>query len=63
MSAAPVCPRETVLAYVTDLTDGQGCPIVEGAEVPVFCFDQLERITALVVDFMDGEARGGGLEI
>lgn len=60
---APVCPRETVLAYVTDLTDRAGRPAVDGAEVPVFGFDPLEPIAALVLDFMDGQAREGGLEL
>lgn len=61
--AGPVCPRETVLAYVTDLRDRAGRPAVDGAAVPVFGFDELERITAFTVDFMDGQARRGGLEL
>ena len=59
----PVCPRETVLAYVTDWTDEGGRPCLRGAEVPVFGFDEVERIAAFAVDFMDGEARRGGLEL
>lgn len=59
----PVCPRETVLAYVTDWTDEGGRPCLRGAEVPVFGFDELERVAAFAVDFMDGEARRGGLEL
>ena len=53
----PVCPRETVLAYVTDWTDEGGRPCLRGEEVPVFGFDELERVAAFAVDFMDGEAR------
>ena len=52
-----------VLAYVKDWTDEGGRPCLRGAEVPVFGFDEVERIAAFAVDFMDGEARRGGLEL
>ncbi len=63
-----VCPPETVLAYVTDIVDSEGRPSLAGvagpkADVPVLAYGETDRILALVVEFMDGQAKRGGLKL
>ncbi len=66
--AKTVCPPETVLAYVTDIVDSEGRPSLAGvagprADVPVLAYGETDRILALVVEFMDGQAKRGGLKL
>ena len=72
VSAGPVCPADTVLAYVTDFVDSEGRPSLAGALAPgapvnpralVFPYEESERIADFVVEFMDRQARRGGLKL
>ena len=53
---------------MTDIVDSEGRPSLAGvagprADVPVLAYGETDRILALVVEFMDGQAKRGGLKL